>query len=101
MREFRSPKDGEPRGPGGPRVLRVPAPGQGFERTQVRITDGEFTIDATKGETRYRLTGTVEEGKASPSSIRVGEKSYKSVDDVPEEHRAAVKQLLGSVGGDR
>ena len=53
----------------------------------------------------YRLTGTVEGGKAVPSSIAVtaGRKTgkYKSVDDVPEEHRAAVRQLLSSVGGGR
>jgi beta-lactamase regulating signal transducer with metallopeptidase domain len=82
------------------------APGTiGFEKMAVSVTDDQFTIDATKGDTRYRLTGTIEDGKAVPSKIEVteaGQKkgaSYKSVNDVPEEHRAAVKQLLGSVGG--
>ncbi len=75
-----------------------------FEKMAVSVTDDQFTIDATKGDTRYRLSGTIEDGKAVPSKIDIsgdGKKrqSYKSVDDVPEEHRAAVKQLLGSVGG--
>ena len=72
---------------------------------QVQVNDDEFTIDATKGDTRYRLTGSVEGGKATPSRIEVsveGQKDvYKSLEDVPKEHRAAVQQLLGSVGGGR
>jgi hypothetical protein len=92
FREFRFPEGGR---------FKVPAPAKGFEKMSVQISDDEFTIDATKGDTRYRLSGTVEGGKPTPSRIRVGEESYKSLEDVPEEHRAAVKQLLGSVGGAR
>jgi hypothetical protein len=84
------------------RRFRIPAPGKiGFEKMSVAINDDEFTIDATKGDTRYRLTGAVEGGKPTPSRIRIGEESYKSLKDVPEEHQDAVKQLLGSVGGAR
>jgi hypothetical protein len=98
--EFKGPGKREFRFPEGGR-FKVPAPARGFEKMQVQISDDEFTIDATKGDTRYRLTGTVEGGKPTPSRIRVGEESYKSLEDVPEEHRDAVKQLLGSVGGTR
>jgi serine protease Do len=80
-------------------VFRLPA--GGFERMQVQVSNDEFTIDATRGDTRYRLTGTLEDGKPAASQIRIGEKSYKSVDEVPEEHRDTVRQLLGSVGGAR
>jgi hypothetical protein len=96
-KEFKIPDGGRFKIPDGGR-FKVPAPGKGFEKMSVAINDDEFTIDATKDDTRYRLTGTVEGGKPTPSRIRVGEKSYKSLEDVPEEHRDAVKQLLGSVG---
>ena len=55
----------------------------------------------------YRISGKVEDGAAHPSKIqivngnKIGDKvtDYKSLKDVPEEHRAAMRQLLGSVGG--
>jgi beta-lactamase regulating signal transducer with metallopeptidase domain len=102
--EYKAPKRGEFKVPTPP---TPPTPGKGgFERTTVSINDDEFTIDATKGDVRYRLTGTIEGGKPVPSRIEVtgdGKKkaSYKSFEDVPEEHRDAVKQLLGSVGRGR
>ncbi|HET6574574.1 MAG TPA: M56 family metallopeptidase [Fimbriiglobus sp.] len=99
--EFKFPGKGEFKFPEGGR-FKVPAPGKiGFESMQVQIANDEFTINATKDGTKYQLRGTVENGKAAPSQIKVGEKSYKSLKDVPEEHRDAVKQLLGSVGGAR
>ena len=60
--ELRFPQDGR---------LKGPAPGKsGFEKMQVQVNDDEFTIDATKGDTRYRLTGSVEGGKATPVADR-------------------------------
>ncbi len=82
------------------------APGKGsVESVKVQITTDDFTIDATKDGTPYHLAGKIEDGKAAPSQIVVGsgdkKESYKSLQDVPEEHRAVVKELLGSVRGGR
>ena len=55
------------------RRFKIPDPAKGFEKMSVAINDDKFTIDATKDDTRYRLTGTVEGGKAAPSQIRIGE----------------------------
>jgi beta-lactamase regulating signal transducer with metallopeptidase domain len=76
-----------------------------FEKMSVSVSDDSFEIDATRDDLRYRLSGTVAGGKASPDSITITEgkkkSEYRSVDDVPEKHRDAVRQLLGSVGGSR
>lgn len=77
-----------------------------FESTNISINDGEFRIEAKTGETAYRVAGSVENGKPVVSEVRVtaGEQKpgrYKTLDAVPAEHQAAVKQLLSSVGGGR
>ena len=89
--QFRFPADG------GPRTK--------FEKMSVRVSNEDFEIDATKGDVRYQVTGTVGEGRTSASGIVISDgkrkSEYKTLNDVPEEHRAAVRQLLGSVGGGR
>lgn len=75
-----------------------------FNSMTVRIDDGEFNIRATTEDTRYTIQGKVDGGKAVPSSISIrGEdkktQEYTSLEKVPAEHRAAVAQLLNSVGG--
>jgi beta-lactamase regulating signal transducer with metallopeptidase domain/tetratricopeptide (TPR) repeat protein len=93
-----------------PLALKVegkPAAGKTkFESTNVRINDGEFAIEAKTGETTYQVKGTLEGGKAVAAGVRItaGDEKpadYKSVDAVPAEHRAAVKQLLSGIGGGR
>lgn len=97
---------------GGPEVFRFRSGSEGgrrmtFEKMSVRVSNEDFEIDASKGDTTYRVSGKVENGAASPSKIqivsgnRAGDKvaDYKKLADVPEEHRAAVRQLLGNVGG--
>ncbi|MBX9583498.1 MAG: PDZ domain-containing protein, partial [Gemmataceae bacterium] len=93
---------------GKPLALRVEgkpaAGGTKFDTTNIRINDGEFQIDAKADGTAYRVKGSVEGGKAVPSEVRItagDEKAakYKSLEEVPAEHRAAVKQLLAGISG--
>jgi membrane-associated protease RseP (regulator of RpoE activity) len=86
--------------------FRVPAEGgkrMKFEQMSVRVSNDEFEIDARKDDVRYKLSGTVADGKVSSSGITITEgkkkSEYKTVNEVPEQHRAAVQQLLGSVAG--
>lgn len=90
----------------GAKPVRIsPAAGKvKFDTTSININDGEFQIDAKAGDTAYRVKGAVEGGKAVPSEVRItaGEEKpakYKTLEAVPEEHRAAVKQLLAGIGG--
>jgi beta-lactamase regulating signal transducer with metallopeptidase domain len=75
-----------------------------FSSMAVSVNNDEFTIKAETDEVRYAIEGTLANGKPVPSSISIRSGSdkkqeYKSLDKVPAEHQAAVKQLLGSVGG--
>jgi hypothetical protein len=74
-----------------------------FEEMAVRLTNGQFEINAKKGGTRYKLIGQAEEtGAPELSKITITEggesNDYKSLSAVPAEYRAAVKQLLASIG---
>jgi hypothetical protein len=104
-------KPTETRKPDQPRAesrrLRVepadPVGGPRFNRVEVRVDDGSFTITATMDETKYEIRGRMEDGKPTAESIAIrggdDKVSAKSFDQVPEKHRAAVKKLLGSVSG--
>jgi hypothetical protein len=75
-----------------------------FEEMAVNLTNGRFEINAKKGGVRYKLAGQAEEsGAPELSKITITDNGdshdYKSLSAVPAEYRAAVKQLLASVGG--
>ncbi|OWK38199.1 S1C family serine protease [Fimbriiglobus ruber] len=85
----------------GARVPRVT-----FEKMAVQVRNDDFDIDASKGDTRYVVAGKVEAGRPTANKIEITEGkqnpvTYKTTGEVPEAHRAAVTQLLGSVGGGR
>lgn len=89
-------------GSGSGRVVEVPSGGKGnFESMSVNVSDEKFSINASKGELSYSLAGEVDGGKTTVTKIVITEgkkkTEYKSLADVPETHRDAVKQLLGSV----
>ncbi|MFO0851868.1 MAG: M56 family metallopeptidase [Gemmataceae bacterium] len=104
-------KPAETRKPDQPRAesrrLRVEVPdakdGPRFNRVEARVNDDSFTITATMDETKYEIRGRIEDGKPTAESITIrggdDKVSAKSLDQVPEKHRAAVKKLLGSVSG--
>jgi membrane-associated protease RseP (regulator of RpoE activity) len=75
-----------------------------FETMTAKITDGAFEVKASKGDTRYEVKGTMENGRPTVERVGIASGETKEVYDrgleaVPEEHRPAVKQLLESVGG--
>jgi hypothetical protein len=92
------PRDGDRRGPV-ELDIRLGGPNVSFESMTATVTDGKFSIKASKGETKYVVSGEVRDGRPAPDKISVNGKDYDSPKDVPEEHRPALRQLLGSVGG--
>ena len=72
-----------------------------FEQMQVQVTPDSFHIDAAKGDLKYAIEGKRDGGKSAPTSIAIAtgkaKNVYKSLSEVPEEHRPAVQQLLGSI----
>ena len=89
-------------GSGRATTIESGAGGKGnFESMSVNVSNEKFSIDASKGELHYSLAGGVDEGKTTVTKIVITEgkkkTEYKSIADVPETHREAVKLLLGSV----
>jgi membrane-associated protease RseP (regulator of RpoE activity) len=64
----------------------------------IRNADGSFTSSTEENGVKLTVTGKVENGKANVSEIEVKDgtesKKYKSVEEVPEAHREAVKNLI-------
>lgn len=96
--------DPQPRTASGGTARKPEAPSGGkgnFESMSVNVNDEKFSIDASKGELHYSLAGEVDGGKTTVSKIVITEgkkkTTYKTLADVPENHREAVKQLLASV----
>jgi len=76
-----------------------------FNSMAVSVNDDEFTIKASNDAAKYVVEGTIKAGKPTAGTIRVtaGDKKseYTSLEKVPAAHRAAVEQLLSSVGGEK
>jgi beta-lactamase regulating signal transducer with metallopeptidase domain len=102
-----APKPVNPFGPGGGAVFPGGLPGLpggpgngGFPgaRLSVTRTDDNFRGTYTEGPVSITVTGKMDDGKAKVDEISVTDndqtKTYKSVDQVPEDVREDVKTLL-------
>jgi membrane-associated protease RseP (regulator of RpoE activity) len=97
------PRRTEERKPTKPGAEKGPADKlSSFDTTTISVKDGVVRITSERDGTTYDITGEVEGGKIVPTSIvvKAGGETIKagSVEKLPKEHQAAVKELLGSIG---
>ncbi len=73
--------------------------GDGINFNSITISNGNFTIKARVNDVIYTLTGSIEGTEAPKIIIQAGEKKIEADDPkkVPEEYRATVEKLLGSI----
>jgi hypothetical protein len=73
-------------------------PGGGVNMSTSRGPGGEFTTRYKEGDIAITIVGKVENGKANVASIEIREgnqaKTYKSVNEVPEEYREDIRVLI-------
>jgi hypothetical protein len=73
-------------------------PGGGINMSTSRGPGGEFTTRYKEGDIAITIVGKVENGKANVASIEIREggqaKTYKSVNEVPEEYREDIRVLI-------
>jgi len=71
---------------------------------KITRTNDSFSATLTDNGVSYSVSGKMEDGKAKPSEITINdgkEKTYDSLDKVPEEQRDRVRALLERVEGGR
>jgi hypothetical protein len=77
--------------------------GIGVGNVTITRTGDSFTATSSDGGTTFKVTGKVENGKATAESIEVTDgnqtKTYQKIEDVPEGQREKVKALLNAAGG--
>jgi hypothetical protein len=73
--------------------------GGNFKMTAITISNGNFTIRATRDEVSYTITGEVGAPAAVKIVVRDGEKKVEAEDvkKLPEKYRPAVEELLKMV----
>jgi PDZ domain len=86
-----------------PRLQMLPGGVQRQNLNMIRNADGSFTTSQNQNGVKLTVSGKVENGKAAVDKIEVKDgnetKEYKSVDEVPEAHREAVKNLIQMTEG--
>jgi hypothetical protein len=73
-----------------------------FQSMNMSVSDGTYKVNASTKDAKYFVAGEQVDGtnKVNTISVTVGDskKDYSSIQDVPVEHQAAVRQLLNAVG---
>jgi hypothetical protein len=73
--------------------------GGNFKMTAITISNGNFTIRATRDDVSYTITGEVAAPNAVKITVRDGEKKVEAEDvkKLPQKYRPAVEELLKMV----
>jgi serine protease Do len=86
-----------------PNILPDLGPKPGGNGLSVTLGRGNFSIQSVRDGTTYDLKGTTEDGTVKLTEITIDadgkSAKYESLEKVAEEHRAAIENLLKTVGG--
>ena len=82
-----------------PEDKKIERGGSAWNQMQIQINNDAATINATSDGVNYAITGTVTGGKLVPDKITIGDKTYDSLEKVPEADRAKVDELTAKVKG--